>query len=82
MNSEMSENVYNRLNYIAALCAIFVVYIHSDNTTQYELYGKTGDIAELIEGIIAPSIINVAVPIFFLVSGLLFFRDYNWNKVL
>ena len=59
MNSEMSENVYNRLNYIAALCAIFVVYIHSDNTTQYELYGKTGDIAEFIEGIIAPSIINV-----------------------
>ena len=82
MNSEMSENVYNRLNYIAALCAIFVVYIHSDNTTQYELNGKIGDIAKFIEGIIAPSIINVAVPLFFLISGILYFRNYNWNKVL
>ena len=82
MNCDMSEKVYNRLNSIAAICTIFVVYIHSDNTTQYELNGKIGDIAKFIEGIIAPSIINVAVPIFFLVSGLLFFRDYNWNKVL
>ena len=82
MNGDMSEKVYKRLNSIAALCAIFVVYIHSDNTTQYELYGKTGDIAEFIEGIIAPSIINVAVPLFFLISGILFFRNYNWNKVL
>lgn len=78
----MSEKVYNRLNSIAAICTIFVVYIHSDNTTQYELYGKIGEITKFIEKIIAPSIINVAVPIFFLVSGLLFFRDYHWNKVL
>ena len=82
MNSDMSEKVYKRLNSIAAICTIFVVYIHSDNTTQYELNGKIGDIAKFIEGIIAPSIINVAVPLFFLISGILYFRNYNWNKVL
>ena len=82
MNGDMSENVYNRLNFIAALCAIFVVYIHSDNTTQYELCGWIGEITKFIEGILASSIISVAVPLFFLISGLLFFRDYNLNKVL
>ena len=78
----MLEKVYKRLKCIAAICTIFVVYIHSDNTTQYKLYGKIGEITKFIEEIIAPSIIDAAVPIFFLVSGLLFFRDYHWNKVL
>lgn len=82
MNGDMSVKAYNRLKSVAAICTIFVVYIHSDNTTQYELNGKIGDIADFIEGIIAPSIINVAVPLFFLISGILFFRNYNWNKLL
>ena len=34
MNSDMSEKVYKRLNSIAAICTIFVVYIHSDVSTQ------------------------------------------------
>ena len=78
----MSENVYKRLNCIAAICTIFVVFIHSDNMIQYDISGKTGEIPLFVEGIVAPAIINVAVPIFYFISGILFFRNYSWGKVL
>lgn len=78
----MTEKVYKRLNYIAAICTIFVVFIHSDNMMQYDFYGKSGEITLFVEGIVVPAIINVAVPIFYLISGILFFRNYSWSMVL
>lgn len=69
---------------LSFVCAVMVLYIHSDNTAQYSLnlnslFGKT---VYFIETVLLENITMVAVPLFFFLSGVFFFRNYSWDKVI
>lgn len=76
----VKRTLFQKLNMVSWICTIFVVYIHADNTSKYELCGMLGKAVYVFEAIICDSLISVAVPVFYLISGFLFFRNYTLKR--
>lgn len=80
-NSE--HNLRNKITLLSFGCSLLVIWIHTYNL---EVYGITENasgfsyILYCIEKFWA-NITQIAVPMFFFISGFLFFRNFSWNKL-
>ena len=69
----MDCNTSNKIKYVSYILAILVVIIHSTNIVNYNLSGAFAN----IQSYIGTFAVNVAVPLFFAISGYLFFTNYD-----
>lgn len=74
---------WNKIALLSFICSIMVVYIHSDNTGQYSINEATGIgfFTIFLETKVLTLLTKGAVPLFFFVSGYLFYRNYSWSKI-
>ena len=72
--------LFRKIGFVNGIMCLLVVFLHSYNIERYEL-AATG-VAPILEFFVSKTLGNLAVPIFFFISGILFFRNYNWHKVL
>lgn len=78
MASLLEENKYrNKITYLSILLAIGVVIRHTCNI---DVYGLTSGALFWIETYIS-TLTDVIVPVFFALSGYLFFQNYSSNKL-
>lgn len=68
----MDKNLSDKLRVLSSFSIIMVVYIHS-----YYLEGETYELNKFIQNLIGQGICRVAVPLFFTISGYLFFININ-----
>ena len=76
----MNKNVIDRtkLSSYNAILAILVVLIHTENTGAFSL--SSGAFSSFVKGfewLISKNIAAIAVPSFFMISGILFYRDFS-----
>lgn len=74
----------NKVTYFSFWLSFFVIGIHAYNVQAYGLTEKTDFLSKSIllwEQLIR-NLSNICVPFFFLISGYLFFRTFEWNKLL
>lgn len=75
----------DKLRVISLVCIILVLYIHCGfHETLGEIAGMQGNI--LLQDVISGKIARTAVPMFFMISGMLFFRNISsigdvWQKM-
>ena len=83
MNEKESDWFWNKITLLSFICSIMVVYLHSDNTEQYYLdtATRTGEFVLFVETDVLQFFAQGAVPLFFFISGFLFFRNFNFNKL-
>ena len=73
----------NKITYFSFWLSFFVIGIHTYNVQIYGLSEKTDLLSKFVlkwEQLIR-SLSNVCVPFFFLISGYLFFRTFEWSKL-
>lgn len=80
-NSEVM--IRNKITMISFLCSIFVIYIHTYNLTTYGIEETSGGLANITYHIQTywNRVISIAVPIFFMISGILFFRTFEVQQL-
>ena len=61
--------------------AILVMMYHNSSVANYEITSSLGKIASYISEFFL-AFAQVAVPLFFIISGALFFRNYDYGKTL
>ena len=76
------EYFWKKRRLVYFLMALLVIFVHNSAVEQYSsLSGDLWmDIAELMKNFFAYGIGSVAVPMFFIISGMTFFRDYEPKK--
>lgn len=82
----MNHNEKNGLSYIAPVnfvLTVLVVFIHGYNASAYNLqYSNVADIVVLsIEDLISQNFARIAVPLFFAISGFLFYRTAEFSNL-
>ena len=69
-----------KLSSYSAILAILVVLIHTENLGLYPSLADGSTFSSFVSGfewLISKNIADVAVPSFFMISGILFYRDFN-----
>ncbi len=76
----MEEKVLNRqkVSIYSAFLALLVVLLHAENTHLYG--GAAKDFNSILQWVVSENIARIAVPSFFMLSGILFFRDFSMEK--
>lgn len=78
----MNENgFHNKITWFSGVFSILVVWVHAVN---WELFlGPEGVNTAVyrVEKIMSGTIAQIAVPGFFMISGYLFYRNFQWNKL-
>ena len=69
----------NKIIMSSFLLSIFVIYIHANCLKDYGLQNNTSSIAYWIVKIITTGIGGIAVPLFFVISGYLYFRNIDFS---
>jgi surface polysaccharide O-acyltransferase-like enzyme len=74
-----------RLNLLRFPAIIGVVYVHAYGTTVSYAGGtlgqaETNGLTEFIRNLLSQGLARIAVPLFFLMSGYLFFANFRWSK--
>ena len=74
-----------RINLLRFPLIVGVVFIHAYGTTVGFSGGviginKVNFVAEFVRNLVSQGLARVAVPLFFLMSGYLFFHGFNWSK--
>lgn len=69
------EQKITTMNFVLAL---LVMFIHSENTS---LYGSTLSLASCIEKFISITLGDLAVPLFYMISSYLFYRNYDSSQI-
>jgi len=67
----------------SVILAILVVLIHADNTYSYASLGGGSAFCSFVNGLewlISQNIASIAVPSFFMISGILLYRDFTLDK--
>lgn len=81
-NEVLSEEVLkDKIVYLNFICIIMVVFIHDNNIELYNLNQNNGAIVYYIEMFISENICLLAVPMFFALSGYLFYRNFIIDKL-
>lgn len=76
-DKKQSEYFENKITIVSFVLSIFVIYIHANCLKDYGLQDNTSSISYWIVKIITSGIGGVAVPIFFIISGYLYFRNID-----
>jgi peptidoglycan/LPS O-acetylase OafA/YrhL len=79
MYRETNEALFSKINALRFLAILGVLFIHAENTMQFSDLAITFGYPVEREAIGA---FEWAVPLFFLLSSYLFFRDFRWNQLL
>lgn len=83
--SEYNEEriIRNKFTIISFVCSIFVIFIHACNLRTYGITEESSGIARIVYLVenYWSNINNLAVPMFFCISGLLFYRTFEINKL-
>ena len=85
MNDRISENIVrNKITLISFICSILVIWHHTYNLETYKIDANSTGIANIVWKIenYWTQVSEIAVPIFFLLSGYLFFRTFSWSKLI
>ena len=80
----MEQRVRRKIQYLSLMLAISVIFIHTYNVDVYGLSAESGGVGSTLWHIenFLNTVQHACVPFFFTISGYLFFRNYNWDKVL
>lgn len=71
-----------KISIVTLICSLMVIFIHAMNIDQYQLdydLNLTNKFVYLLQRFISDGICRIAVPIFFVISGFLFFKDVQPN---
>jgi len=73
-----------KIIYISFVLSIFVISIHTYNLDTYKLIGQQDVLSKIVVFFetYMDRLEKVCVPFFFTISGYLFFRTFNWNKMV
>ena len=77
-------NIRKKFSIISFVCSLFVIYIHALNLGKYGIDENSvciGHITYVIETY-AGYIIGIAVPMFYFISAILFFRTFDLRNLL
>lgn len=74
----MDINTSNKIKYVSYVLSIFIVIRHTTNIANYNLSGAFAN----IQNYIATFAVSVAIPLFFAISGYLFFKNYDPKRFL
>ena len=72
-----------KLSNYSAILAILVVLIHTDNRILYASLSDGSSLSSFVNGfewLLSKNIAQIAVPSFFMISGVLFYRDFTIDK--
>ena len=72
----MDKYISNKIKNISLIMTFFVVILHSNNLEDPSVL----NINTLIQNFIGQGIVRIAVPMFFLISGYLFFYKFKPSK--
>lgn len=75
--------VRNKVTIISFIASILVVYVHSDNMKAYSISEFSTGLAKIVYYIesFGNKFTSIAVPMFFMLSGMLFFRRFEIRKI-
>ncbi len=78
------EIVRKKISLITFVCSIFVIYLHSYNLKMYGIDELSIGMQKIIYSVeqYNVKIIRIAVPMFFLISGMLFFRTFEIKTLI
>ena len=84
ININSERVVRNKITLISFICSILVIWIHAYNVETYGINASSTGIASIVWTIesFGRKITQIAVPVFFLLSGYLFFRTFTWKKLV
>jgi len=86
MNKEISDKLSKKIHSINIVLAILVIMIHCYNIPLTNVNEDTNIILynsiKFIQNFISQGISRVAVPLFFIISGFLFFRNFSNEKIV
>ncbi len=84
MDERGTEWFWNKIMLLSYICSVMVVYLHSDNTEQYSIDTSTatGAFVWFLETDILQLLAKGAVPLFFFISGFLFFRNFGYSSIV
>ncbi len=71
----------NKITWFSFLFSLLVVWIHACNAELFLGSGEAAVRVNDIERFLADGIGQIAVPGFFMISGYLFFRDFDWSRL-
>ena len=83
-NRYTEDSFRNKISIISVVCCMLVIWIHTNNM---EVYGITNQGRTVMESVtyrfetIWMGIEGMAVPMFFFISGFLFYRNYDLSKI-
>ena len=80
MNNTIDRKKLSNYN---AILAILVVLLHTDNTALFASLSNNSLLSRFVMGfewLISKNIASFAVPSFFMISGILFYRDFTMDK--
>ncbi len=79
---EKNERFSNKIVSVSFILACMIVYLHANNTRNYAYeYTIFGNIVIFIQRVM-DYLQRVCVPMFFTISGYLFFRNFSINKIM
>lgn len=80
-NDELT--VRNKFTSISFICSVLVIYIHTYNLDTYGISEGGGMIEKITFAIenYWPNVLRIAVPMFFLISGILFFKSFTISNL-
>src|SRR5690242_11245593 len=83
MAQRLNDNLSEKLRALSLVAVVLVVFIHSHNEEVKFASGKIVGNQEswvlFIENFVSKGIARIAAPIFFMISGLLFFLSYDFT---
>lgn len=77
-----AKEFFNKKTVVSFFLSVLVVMIHIRSIDQYTLSGGLGDAISGIGTILNSSITAVAIRLFFLISGVLFYRNYTYKSTI
>lgn len=77
------HSIRNKFTILSFICSIFVIYIHTYNLETYGIAGESDGFEKFVYFVenYFHKVNQIAVPMFFIISGLLFFRTFEINRL-
>lgn len=79
---ENTKEFFNKKTVVSFFLSVLVVMIHIRSFNQYEFSGALGNALQSLGTILNSSITSVAIRLFFVISGVLFYRNYTYKSTL